>query len=382
MLLSAYLAILFLLPIFHTYIVYPTYLWLRRPGKSSLQTPPSGPFKTAIIMAARNEAMVIETKIRSIFENSSMSPTEVWVGSDASTDNTVEILQRLSSEFPSLQFKHFENRLGKSGVLNALVIETQCDFLVCTDANVIWQPNTLEALLTTLHSAPNVQMVAAQVNASNKFEGGIASEENAYLNLENKIKKAESRLWNLVMGVEGGCFLIRKSSWVPIPEGTLVDDFFLNMSVLLNGGHVLWAEHAQCMEALSSSSEQQYERKKRISQGNLQNLKRFLPRVFKPFWPLGFAFLSHKVFRWISPQLFLFALLFSVWPAWYGMDFHRWFISLSLVFWILAESPLARFKPFKGLRHFYKMNLAMLHGFMLYVNNRQQHVWEPTNRNP
>ena len=74
--------------------------------------------------------------------------------------------------------------------------------------------------------------------------------------------------------------------------------------------YTLFNNKAICNEDVFDDKKAEYRRKVRISTGNFQNLNYFKSMLL-PFWKgNAFAFLSHKVLRWLTP-FFLIACLIS-----------------------------------------------------------------------
>ena len=84
-----------------------------------------------------------------------------------------------------------------------------------------------------------------------------------------------------MMGPFGGCFAMRKKLFLKVPENFLVDDFFLNMSVLENGYSCVNEPEAIVYEDVSNNLHAEFVRKSRISAGNFQNLFYFFHVLFK-----------------------------------------------------------------------------------------------------
>jgi cellulose synthase/poly-beta-1,6-N-acetylglucosamine synthase-like glycosyltransferase len=100
----------------------------------------------SVIAAARNEERGIERAVRS-FLVLEYPKTEVIVVNDRSEDGTGEILARLSKEFPSLKVVDVrelpEGWLGKNHALWKGAMESKGDFLLFTDADVVFHPSVL-----------------------------------------------------------------------------------------------------------------------------------------------------------------------------------------------------------------------------------------------
>lgn len=374
----------------HSYLLYPLFLVLSTSaGKKSNEIifEENELPEIEILIAAYNEEKVIGEKLKSIFE--SKYPTNkifVQIGSDSSTDKTNAIVEDFISRYPSqIKLRVFPGRTGKSGIINQLVEESTKDILLLSDANVLFTEFTLRELSKHFKNEA-IKLVAANIIKVSPNNEGIASQEKSYLKMENRIKLLESIRWNAVMGAEGGCYTIRRVDFAPVPKNFFMDDFYITMNVLENKGKVIFEPDAICFEDVPNSGKEEYKRKVRISIGNFQNLKRYKALLW-PFWKgKGFAFLSHKVLRWLTPFLLIKAfLILSVLCFWGSSWLWLWLGEL-----FLFSTPLLNFiferggMPVPLIRyfgHFIHMNLALLKGFFLFVKGVETNVWTPTQRN-
>lgn len=123
--------------VFHSYVVFPAHMrWLnRKPNTtpSHAHTP-----DIDILLAAWNEAAVIEEKIRSSFASNYPGKIRLFIGTDACTDATDSIIQALQSEFPGLEHRIFGQRTGKPTIINQLAAEATAEILVLTDADAFF----------------------------------------------------------------------------------------------------------------------------------------------------------------------------------------------------------------------------------------------------
>jgi cellulose synthase/poly-beta-1,6-N-acetylglucosamine synthase-like glycosyltransferase len=368
------------LGIAQTYFIYPLSLFLF--GKKTQVKPTlSTNFDVAVVIAAYNEENVLEKKIQSVL--ASTYPLEklvVYVGSDASTDQTNEIVATFADQHPNVRLKIFPGRTGKAGIINSIINDCKEELLILTDANVFFTPSTIPNLVRHF-AEKNTRQVCANILKTSDRNENIQALEKGYLLVENQIKLRESATWGFVMGAEGGCYAIRRNAYTPIPPNFFMDDFFVTMSVIENKGRVVFDEEAICYEDLPTESSEEFKRKIRISIGNFQNLVAF-KKLLWPFWSaIAYSFLSHKVLRWLTPFFLTLLLLVSVLLS---VDCFL-FQVLALVQFVLFLSPLAIpyvkwLKPALFVAHFYNMNLALLIGFFRYVKGVKSSVWQPTPR--
>ena len=217
--------------ILHTYLFYPVWM-INKKVKAKTEHVKEYTPEIAIVLAAYNEEMVIEAKLKSIYESKyPQHKLKIYIGSDSSTDNTDLIIQKFQHQYANIFFKRYTARTGKTNIINDLVSGVNEPIMVLTDANVMFDSLLLTQLISPLQNE-KVGIVGAHIIKQSIIEEGIARQEKTYMQLENKLKLAESNAWQLVMGVEGGCYAIKKSCFEPVPSHFQVDDFYITLSVL------------------------------------------------------------------------------------------------------------------------------------------------------
>ena len=367
-----------------TYILYPL-LMLALPAKKKRLVLPDELPTVAILFAAYNEEAVLEDKLNSLINlDYPLDKLEIWVGSDNSTDKTNQILKQFAQKHSQLHYQIFPGRTGKSGILNALKNQITTDYLVPTDANIIFETATLKTLLASA-TVSKAQACGGHIIYTDVHNQGIAKQENTYLNIENRIKKAESDYFGLAMGLEGGCYLIKREFFPEIPPLFFMEDFYVTMYLLKQGHRISFEPLARVYEDVSTQPDEEYKRKIRISIGNFQNLGTFFDLIFTKAFPLGFAFLCHKVLRWLSP-FFLIILFFTspymvITAPFYGIFAGVFYITLALGLLGIALASKPGMVVLKYPGHFLYMNLALLQGFIKYLQGVRSNAWQPTKRN-
>ena len=371
--------------ILHTYLFYPLgmmlFFTMPKTEVKEYESTDDLP-ELAVLIAAYNEEKVISDKIISVFNTTyPAGKISVYVGSDASTDRTDDLVNALQQRFARIQLIKFAGRVGKIGIVNHLHSLVKQELLILTDANVLFNENTLFELVKKFKDQ-RVGIVAANITKESRNEEGISRQEKKYMSLENRIKTGESNAFNLIMGAEGGCYALRNELFTPVPANFIVDDFFITLSVLNQKRFALFNPQAVCTEDVSSDAAGEYRRKVRISSGNFQNLAFFRKNLRAFFTPLGFSFWSHKVLRWFTPFLLVTSLLVSL----LLIPFNPLLNALCALQIAGFLTPvIGHFRQFRipALRfvsHFYLMNFALLEGFFKYARGIKSSVWQPVNR--
>ena len=375
--------------LFHSYVLFPLLLsWIAKNKKQNEITYALNDLElptVAILIAAYNEETVIEEKIKSIFlTDYPIEKIQVYIGTDACTDQTNPIVQRYVDTH-AVHLIEFKNRTGKTAIINHLATLAKADVFILTDANVFFLKQTIFEMLKH-YKNKEIALVAGNIlNPVVKMDG-IAHQEKSYLTRENKIKYQEGICWGSMIGAFGGCYSLRAANYTIVPKYFIVDDFYLSMNVLKQGKKAIVALEAVCIEDVSNKVSEEFRRKVRIATGNFQNLFHFASLLKNPFSSIGFCFWSHKVIRWMGPFLLIMAfntsyLLSLSHAAFLPVVYLQLGLSLSpIIDWVFKKIGI-HLKLLRFASHFYLMNLALLKGFFIFKKGIKSSIWEPTKRN-
>lgn len=377
-----------LFPVF-SYVIFP---WLMKQAASKIKYEKNEYAKitewpsVTIVFSVFNEEKVIRRKLESILNSDyPKDKLQVLIGSDNSTDITHSIIEEFVANNSNITLVKKTSRHGKLKIINELIDLTTTEHLVFTDANVFFEPITLKALVYNL-LAKDAKMVCGNILKFSPKNQGISDQEIFYMNFENQLKHHESLKYGFCVGVEGGCYAILKSHFVKVPDGFLMDDFFITLDVISKGGNVLFEPEALCYEDVNDAPMIEFKRKIRISLGNFRNLKFYKHLLFPITNGFGFAFFSHKVLRWFTP----FAIMFSFALTLILMLYCPFFKWVALAYSLLIVLPIltiflekVKLKiPFvNALGHFILMNFALLLGYFKFISASHESAWEPPKRN-
>lgn len=375
------------LPIY-TYVVYP---WLMKHRAKSI-VPPKNNYNEitypaiTVVFSVFNEASVIQHKLESVFKSDyPLDKIQVLIGSDNSTDATHQIIEQFQNQYNNIKLIKFAERQGKLKIINQLIDLVTTEQIIFTDANVFFEPQTFKALVYNL-IAKKADLVCGNIHKFSPKQQGISDQEIFYMNFENELKYNESLYYGFIVGVEGGCYAINKKSFVKVPDGFLMDDFFITLDVISKKGKVVFEPDALCYEDVNDTPMIEFKRKIRISLGNFRNLNYYKHLLFPIQKGFGFAFFSHKVCRWLVPFALVFAFLFSVVLSIYSF----WFALISVSFLLMFTLPILtiylekikiKIPLINSLGHFLLMNLALLIGYFKYRFASLDSAWEPPKRN-
>lgn len=345
-----------------------------------------------IVFAAFNEEAVIQEKLKSILAlDYPKELLKIRVGSDCSTDSTDLMLTEFMKSEDSVDFVRMKKRSGKSNIINDMVNRGDSEIIIGTDANIFFRPDALKELITPLVLDSKIDLVGGNLvyrGMEHNNSDDVSKNEESYMTWENNLKQKEGELWGCTMGVEGGCYAIRREAFMKIPQGTLMEDFFHTMNVLKSRKKVVHSNQAICTEDVSNNSSMEFNRKIRISQGNWQNLIRFFPMIFSHTVPSGLIFLGHKVLRWLFPVLFTIGMIINLGTTIKDGDFIllAWSIIQLIIIGFIILYPTKILPKFishqmRSLSYFSWMNIALFLGLIRYLRTRETGIWQPTTRN-
>jgi len=381
-----------ILIIVYTYIGYPVLLYIlaktRKKPEEYLNIQPS----VTLLIAAFNEEDFIRRKLDNSLElDYPAEKLQILVIADGSNDRTAEIVQTYKDKHVELCFQPL--RQGKLAAIDRAMAFVRGDIVLFSDANNIFEPGTLKALIGPF-SDPLVGGVSGAKHII-KNDDALGQSEGLYWKYESFIKKQETRLGSC-SGVSGEIFAIRRALYEPAPRQIINDDFYLAMRLLSRGYSIVYTSQARSFERVSFSKTDEIIRRKRINAGRYQAL-----RYFKQIFPLKYPLLmwqviSHKVFRLLLPFAMILAFitnLISLLPVLSRGDpsimqltfpYNLIIFILQSLFYILAL--FGNLTPGKVGKFVYlptflvNSNIASFKGFIQFVNGNETALWEKVKR--
>jgi biofilm PGA synthesis N-glycosyltransferase PgaC len=380
-----YWAVIYLL--IHSYLTYPFTLILISLFKKKLTLSTSESLPTvSILISAYNEEKVIAQRVENIKNlNYDFSKLELLIGSDCSTDKTVEILNDLSKEFNWLKVRIFSSRRGKASVLNDLVSEAKNDILVFTDANTKFDTNALSKIAEEFRNN-KIGGVCGRLILDEPSDGfNQINREKLYWKYETFLKKYEGML-GVLIGANGGIFAIKRNLFRNFPEDqATTDDLYQTLAVLSQDFNFSYSYDAVGYEQISKELKTEFKRKIRFAATNFQTLKFFMGLLFSKNILLSYAFWSHKILRWLIPVMLIFLFIANILLLNYGQIYFIFFI-IQLIFYSLSIlgvlfSMIKINIPVVGVVYYYVVtNIALLIGLIKFLFKKHSYIWESTPR--
>ena len=286
---------------------YPLLVWFCALKFRKPVTNASQPRKVSVVIVAHNEARNLPRKLTSILACvRSEWIEEILIGSDGSTDDTVQVLEQFPD--PRVHVIDFKQRRGKPSVLNDLIPRCKGDIVLLADSRQDFDSRCVEKLLANFED-PKIGVVSGElVLRSQAGESTAAKGIGFYWKYEKFIRKCESGFRG-VPGATGACYAIRKSLFQPIPEQTILDDVAIPMQAVVQGYRCLFEPLAMIYDLPSGSTKQESIRKRRTIAGAAQLIRLYPSWIWPTRNPIWLEFVSHKLLRLVSPLLLVAALL-------------------------------------------------------------------------
>jgi len=352
----------------YTHLGYPLALWLlvhlRRlsaggddredsPGRESprSETGPAAAMPTvSLIVPAYDEEEVIAAKVANALAlDYPRERLQIIVASDGSSDATAERARAAGADLV-LELPPG----GKIAALNAGVEVATGELLAFSDANSVWAPDALRALVAPF-ADPQVGYVCGQVRF---LDPGGDNLEGAYWRYEMAVREMESALAGVTAG-NGAIYAVRREAYIPLaPSGS--HDLSFPFAFAKRGLRSLYAPAARAEEKMVPTLEGEFARKRRMMVGLWDIVAgegMLSPRGYSPLF--AFEIVSHRVLRYLSPLLHLIALVANVLLLGDGWVY---VLTLALQLGLLAAATLGRFWPIAPFRiaRYYVMTTASI----------------------
>jgi cellulose synthase/poly-beta-1,6-N-acetylglucosamine synthase-like glycosyltransferase len=361
----------------YSYVLYPVLVFVLSRVFGRVPVAPEGGRlpRAALLIAAHNEAAVLEARIRNALETDYPAELfEVVIASDGSDDETAEICGRYEGRVRALLFNE---RRGKAAVLEDAVGRIEAEVVILSDANTFMDADAARQLARWF-ADPGVGAVCGRLVLTDAATGRNA--DGMYWKYETFLKLCEARLGAL-LGANGAIYAVRREL-LRIPAGTIVDDFVIPLGAKLRTGmRVVYEPAAVAHEETAPDVRGEFGRRVRIGTGAWQSLLTLWPLLSPRHGFTALALWSHKVLRWACPFMMIGAFVASILLA--SRPLYGVLAVGQLVFHMgcvgAAVSPSSgRVLRLCGM--FFAMNLALLLGFVGWVRGGQSGVWKRTAR--
>jgi len=235
---------------------------------------------------------------------------KIIVACDGCTDETVSKAKDsiADPEFNDLNIEIIDHQsnLGKISVLNLHLPLIKSGLIALTDVSA--QLSRDAFMKVTRHfQFEDVGVVAGTYQLTCEMNSG----EAAYWKYQVSNKIGEAAL-GAPLGVHGALYFIRAGLFERLKNDTINDDFIIPMRIVAKGYRALYDTQIISYEDEIADQELDFNRRKRISAGNLQQTFRVPQLLLPTFKGISFAFISGKALRAVMPFLLIVFLLGSI----------------------------------------------------------------------
>lgn len=372
----------------YIYCGYPFLLWivakcrrtvpLNRPSGQPLSANQRYYPTVTIAIAAHNEesciGRTIENKLQLDYPTDRM---EILVASDASTDRTEAIVRSYCSR--GVRLFRQDSRRGKASALDSILAEATGQILVFSDANSIFDPGALLALVRNFRDR-QVGYVTGRTLYLDQTGSIIGAGCSAYMRYENALKRLETTFGSTI-GVDGGIDAMRRHLLKTIPTDEL-PDLYLPLLVLSQGYRVVYEEQAILFEPSLTRVPSEWAMRVRVSMRAFRTIST-MRHLLNPFrYPrTAFQLLSHKVLRYLAGLLQIGAFASNLALVAAGPPYLALF-GAQLVFYLAAFAGAtrvgARSAPAaKYVFYFCLLNAAAIAALFRFLRGERRIVWTP-----
>jgi glycosyltransferase involved in cell wall biosynthesis len=185
----------------------------------------------SIAMCTYNGARYLQDQLDSIAKQN-ITPDELIVCDDRSTDNTLEILQRFANDLPyPVVITVNDNNLGSIKNFERAISLCNSDIIILSDQDDVWYPEKLAVIKHTFSISPDVGLVFSNADVVNEFLQPLQYRiwENIYFtNIEqNKIRTSKAYEILLQRNVVTGATMAFRSKFkkiiTPFPQSFVHD---------------------------------------------------------------------------------------------------------------------------------------------------------------
>jgi len=335
-----------------------------------------------VLCPAFNEEKSIENKIKSFLSlNYPKEKIKMIVISDDSYDKTNEIVEKYTTENIELVIQ--KPRKGKPSGHNLVEPDIHCDYVLSTDANSIFDPETVNELVKIISQDENIGIVSGALKLVNKSgESG----EGIYWKYESYIKKIESDFYS-ILGSNGSVFLIKRELFTQIHPSS-VDDFERTLQVLRKGFRGKYNPNAKVYENNTQFPTEELKRKVRIISREWFALKRN-SKLLDPFFniKISWMLISHKLIRWT-----LFLWTFCILLSNIFLSSNSVFFMILLIFQVLIyscgfieiilEKKKVSVKFLKIPGYMIAMIISSLLAFIRFIKCEENATWSTVREKP
>lgn len=230
--------------------------------------------KISVAIATYNGEKFITKQFDSILSQI-LLPDEIIVVDDASSDNTIKILNAYALQYPIIKIFTNEENLGATKTFERAVNLCTGEFIILSDQDDIWFKNKIEALVANIGNATLIHHDAKLIDDNDQIIGNSLLEFIDYHHIPNFFTRLMKE------GIHGCCLMMKRDVALAareIPSGFIFHDFFYNLTAAALGEiktltQPLMSYRLHNNNACGLFADKSYERAMKDYRKNLNNMQ-------------------------------------------------------------------------------------------------------------
>lgn len=312
--------------VIHTYLLYPALILIL----SSFTSKNAKVFtynyqpKVSLIIPTHNNEDIIEEKIKNTLELDYPN-LEIFVVDDASTDKTVEIIEK----YKQIKLLRLFEEQGRLNAINSVAPLTAGKILLFTTPKTFYNKDIISRIISHFDDL-KIGCVTGNVKLMSRG-GFFVTDEGLYNNYEDFIKTKESEL-NSVVNVDRALYALRRELFQNLKD---FEDFSVTANITKHNYKVFYDKEILGWQYKSPSVREEIKHKSKVITLGLKSSPKLLFSYKDPL--TLFQFISHKLLRWLVPEILIAILIIN----WFLLDislYQNLFVT-QVLFYLF--SPLA-----------------------------------------
>jgi len=209
---------------------------------------------------------------------------EIIAVNDESTDNTGEILDKLSEKIEQLRIIHLESNQGKARGLTLAALSAKNEFLVCIDGDVVLDPWAIHWMIWHLATSPRVGAVTGNPRIRNRTTLLGKVQVGEFSSIIGLIKRAQ-RVYGRVFTISGAIAAFRRSALQQVgfwDTDMVTEDIAISWKMQLNFWNIRYEPHAMCWLLMPETFKGLWQQRLRWAQGGMEVFTRNFSKL--PDW--------------------------------------------------------------------------------------------------
>ncbi|WP_292487520.1 glycosyltransferase [Methanohalobium sp.] len=303
------------------YLIYiVAVIFTKENSGNKVENPPD----ITIVIPTYNEEKVIEHRIKNLRDiNYPADKIHAIVVDDRSSDNTVEFAKGAFDKYNvSGEVIVKDSRTGTNESVNLGVKSAKTDFVVTTDADVVFEDDAIDYAIGTLLNDDNIGAVCGELEPIVKEKSFTTGSEKAYRSVYGKMCTWESHVHSTYC-FNGPLIALKKKAFSPIPATHGASDAGMALEIIRNGYRCIYEVNAKFYEYITENLTQQRRQKirrsSRLQEATLHNIN-LISSKYGKFGTLIFP-MRFLMFFVVPVTFFVSVILWSLFLAQFNILF-------------------------------------------------------------